>query len=441
MTGPDFVRLSVLTMSNLGDNVQCQRLLSDQLPRSDERCLVVLTGARQVGKTTLAQATYPDVRYLSLDAVETRVALGALPADRWASSVGPALLDEAHKAPAIFDKLKFAYDAGDVDFSALLGSAQIMLLRRVRESLAGRVLLYELWPLTLSELAAGSGPIERPLLLRVVEADDPRAEIDAAPVVLPAETVALRQSADHLAAWGGMPSLLHLSHERRRRWLASYHDTYLQRDLGDLARLSDLEPFHRFQRLAALRSAGIVSYADLARDAGTAPRTARNYLEYLRLSYQVFLLQPFRPSRTAATVKAPKLFWSDVGLVRHLTGNWGPATGALYENLVVAEAVKLLRTAAADVGSFYHRTYGGSEVDLILETSRGILAIEAKSRPTWAPRDFSALRRLAADIGGRFAAGIVVTGSDPVGGSLHDQIERVDDDPPLWAVPFHRLFG
>lgn len=428
-------------MPNFDDSQHYERFLTALLPRSSERSLIVLTGARQVGKTTLARAAYPDVRYLSLDAIETRAALSALPAGSWASSVGAAILDEAHKAPAIFEKLKFAYDSGDIDFSALLGSAQIMLLRRVRETLAGRVLLYELWPLTLAELAANGAAPTPPLLLRVVESDDPRAELDGAPVLLPADTAKLRQAADHLAAWGGMPSLLRLTDERRRRWLASYHDTYLQRDLGDLARLNDLEPFHRFQRLAALRSATLVSYADLARDAGTAPRTARNYLEYLRLSYQVFLLQPYRPSRTASTVKAPKLYWSDIGLVRYLTGAWGPATGALFENLVVAEAVKLLRTTASDVRFFHHRTYGGSEVDLILETARGVVALEAKSRPSWAPRDFSALRRLATDLGNRFMAGIVVTGWNPVGGTVRDQVERVGDDPPLWAVPFHRLFA
>jgi len=417
------------------------RLLATRLPSPAERCLVVVTGARQVGKTTLAQATYPDVRYLSLDAVETRATLNDLPAGRWATSVGSAVLDEAHKAPGVFEKLKFAYDAGDVDFSVLLGSAQIMMLRTVRETLAGRVLLYELWPLTLAELAPPASGSPAPLFARLVAAADPAAELDAAPVLLPEGTLAQRAAADHLAAWGGMPALLGLSDERRRDWLSSYHDTYLQRDLTDLARLSDLEPFHRFQKLAALRSAGIVSYAELARDAGTSPKTARNYLEYLRLSYQAFFLQPYRASRAASTVKAPKIFWSDIGLMRHLSGNWGPVTGALFETLVVAEAMKLLRTVVPAAEAFYHRTHGGSEVDLVVETPHGILAFEAKSRSSWAQRDFRALRRFAADIGDRFMAGIVVTGWDGAGAQGEPQVEQVDDDPSLWAVPFHRLFG
>jgi predicted AAA+ superfamily ATPase len=135
-------------------DLQIQRHLEQRLPPPDKRRLVVLTGARQVGKTTLARAAYPGLRYVNLDAIEDRAALAALPARQWGATVGDAILDEAQKEPAVFEKLKFAYDAGDVRFSALLGSAQIMLLHRVRETLAGRVFLYELWPLCLSELAA-----------------------------------------------------------------------------------------------------------------------------------------------------------------------------------------------------------------------------------------------------------------------------------------------
>jgi predicted AAA+ superfamily ATPase len=402
---------------------------------------VVLTGARQVGKTTLAQAAYPETRYLSLDAIETRATLNGLPAGRWATAVGSAVLDEAQKAPAVFEKLKFAYDRGDVDFSILLGSAQIMMLRSVSETLAGRVLLYELWPLTLAELAADSTTPPLPLFVRLATVADPVGELGGVPTRLPQDTLVLQAASDHLAAWGGMPALLPLADERRRDWLSSYQDTYLRRDLGDLARLSDLEPFHRFQRLAALRSACIVSYAELARDAGASPATARHYLEYLRLSYQVFFLQPFRASRAASTVKAPKLFWSDVGLMRQLSANWGPMTGPVFETLVVSEAMKLLRTIAPTAEAFYHRTYGGSEVDLVVVTPHGVLAFEAKSRSSWAARDFSALRRFAVDVGDRFLAGVVVTGWDRAGVTGEPQVEQVDDDPPLWAVPFHRLFS
>jgi hypothetical protein len=109
------------------------------LPPSTDRRLVLVTGARQVGKTTLVRQVYGGVRYISLDSPEDRQALRAIPAARWATDVGLAVLDEAHKEPSVFEKVKYAYDAGGIDFTALLGSAQILMLERVRETLAGRV--------------------------------------------------------------------------------------------------------------------------------------------------------------------------------------------------------------------------------------------------------------------------------------------------------------
>jgi len=230
-----------------------------------------------------------------------------------------------------------------------------------------------------------------------------------------------------------MPELLHLDSADRRHWLRSYHETYLQRDLADLVRLRDLEPFVTFQRLAALRSGGLLSYADLARDAGLSPATARNYLEYLRLSYQAFLLPPFRENLTSSVVKAPKLYWSDVGTVRHLAGAQGPLTGPLFETLVVAETVKLVRTFGLEAETFFYRTRSGLEVDLVLLTPAGVLAIEAKARPAWAPPDLRGLRALAAALGPRFLGGIVVTSGGPV--------EAARDDRRFWCVPVHRLFA
>ena len=97
---------------------------------------------------------------------------------------------------------------------------------------------------------------------------------------------------DHLQTWGGMPGLLPLPDAERSKWLQSYDATYLERDMGDLARLDDLLPFHRFQRLCALRSAQLLSYSELARDGGLAVNTSRRYIEYLRISYQAFLMPP-----------------------------------------------------------------------------------------------------------------------------------------------------
>jgi len=412
-------------------NIQLKRYLAGRLPPPDTRRLCLLTGARQVGKTTLARAAYPALRYVNLDSAEDRSALRQVPTARWAAEVGPAVLDEAQKEPSLFEKVKHAYDAKAIDISVLLGSAQILMLQRVRESLAGRVFVYELWPLILGEIAATPG---LPLLVRLL-AGDSRIEdvLGAEPRLLLSEQDEPRLAAfTHVARWGGMPELLHLDDADRRQWLRSYHDTWLQRDLADLARLRDLEPFATFQRLAALRTGGLLSYADLARDAGLSAATARNYLEYLRLSYQAFLLPPFRENLTSAVVKTPKLYWSDVGVARHLGGVQGPLTGPLFETLVVAEAVKIVRTLGLEVEPFFYRTRSGLEVDLVLATPAGLLALEAKARPAWDPSDLRGLRALAEALGTRFLGGLVVTSGGP--------LEPARDDRRFWSVPAHRLF-
>ncbi len=113
---------------------------------------MVLTGARQTGKTTLARACYPGLRYLNLDSIEDRDALRTLRTAAWGRTVGPAVLDEAQKEPSVFDKVKWAFDAGEVSFTVLLGSSRLALMQRVRETLAGRAFLFELWPLAAIEL-------------------------------------------------------------------------------------------------------------------------------------------------------------------------------------------------------------------------------------------------------------------------------------------------
>ena len=128
------------------------RWLCTRLPSAGKRRLVVLTGARQTGKTTLARHVYADLRYLNLDAIEEREALRSLRSTSWGRAVGAAVIDEAQKEPGVFDKVKLAYDERQIAFSILLGSSRVLLLDRVRESLAGRAFVYDLWPLMASEL-------------------------------------------------------------------------------------------------------------------------------------------------------------------------------------------------------------------------------------------------------------------------------------------------
>ena len=403
------------------------------MPTSSERGLVLLTGARQTGKTTIAHARYSDLRYVNLDAPENREAVRATPTASWATTFGSAVFDEAQKEPLLFDKIKYAYDGGTVDFSLLLGSSQILLLKRIRESLAGRIRMREIWPLSMSELAAGPGAAEAepPLLDRLLGPESPDQVLRNTPAALTDQAEASSRAAEaHLLAFGGMPALGPLDEDRRWEWLRDYERSYLERDLGDLARLDDLGPFKTFQRLAALRSGSLLNYSALAREAGLAVDTARRYLEYLRLSYQVFLLQPYTNNLTSAVVKTPKLYWTDVGLLRSLTRRRGEADGALFETMVAAETIKWLRTARRDAECRFYRTRSGMEVDLLIENEHGLLGIEIKSAARIGGSDLRGLRQLAEAAGKAWRGGLVVYRGAAV--------RRIDDR--LWAVPSRRLF-
>lgn len=415
-------------------NLQRFRFLKSRLGSYSVPRLVIITGARQTGKTTLARTTYPELNYFNFDAIEIREAIRDVRTDVWAEAIGPAILDEAQKEPAVFDKVKYAFDAGQITQTVLLGSSQILMLQKVRETLAGRAFVYELWPLMACEIpyAADLPPPEPPLLDRLLtEPGNADQLFGRIPNVLLGEPAKHASSTiEHLLAWGGMPALLPLPDEERRKWLQSYEVAYLERDLGDLARLNDLMPFRQLQRLCALRTGQLLSYAELARDAGLSAMTARRYVEYLRLSYQAFLLPPYRTNLTSAVVKSPKVYWSDIGLWRQQTHYRGPMTGPLFETLVVTEVVKWVRTMEREVESAFYRTRAGLEVDLLLTTSYGTWGIEAKAAARLASADWRGLRDVGEALGNQWRGGLVVYNGKT--------IEQLGQD--IWAIPAGRLF-
>ncbi len=404
------------------------------MPDSDKRRLLLITGARQTGKTTLAKHRYASIRYINLDAPENREALRSVASSLWARDIGVAVLDEAQKEPVIFDKVKYAYDDGALSFSVLLGSSQILLLKRIRETLAGRIAIFELWPLMMSEIfnGANKAPPGLPLVDGIFSPKHLDDLFGDQPSILLAEENAMRRAAhDYLLQWGGMPALLPLTVDERLQWLKDYEYTYLERDIADLARLEDLMPFRKFQRLSALRSGRLLNYTELARDAAVSVDTARRYFEYLRLSYQTFILPPYHVNLTSTVIKSPKIYWLDVGLIRCLTGMRELATGEIYESMVVAEIVKWMKTMGCEGDLYFYRTRSGMEVDILFESAAGIVGMEIKSRPTVASKDTTGLKEIAAALRNRWRGGIVIYSGN--------ELKRIAE-PDIWAVPAHRLF-
>jgi hypothetical protein len=173
-----------------------------------------------------------------------------------------------------------------------------------------------------------------------------------------------------------------------------------------------------------------LNYSELARDAGISVDTTRRYLEYLRLSYQVFFLPPFYRNLTSSLIKTPKLYWIDIGILKSICGI-REINGAIYENMVVSEMIKWIKTSQRNANLYFYRTRSGMEVDLILELPQGIIGVEIKYRNNTSVRDCSGLREIAHQLGSEWLGGIVVYNGN-------DIVKLAD--PNIWAVPSWRLF-
>jgi len=202
---------------------------------------------------------------------------------------------------------------------------------------------------------------------------------------------------DRYVRFGGMP-VVHdpdLDDDERHDWLRDYQRTYLERDVADLAALRDLEPFVMAQKAIAERNGRAINWSDLARAAGIAPATARRFLRYLELSYQVIALPPYFRNREKRLTKMPKIHFVDPGVLRTVLGRRGEPSGEEFESAVVAEIYKQARSASLQADFWCFRTYDGREVDLLIETDGGFVAFEIKHASRVADPDARHLRGLA----------------------------------------------
>jgi hypothetical protein len=204
-----------------------------------------------------------------------------------------------------------------------------------------------------------------------------------------------------------------------------------------LGRVADLDQFALAQNLLAARTAQLLSYSEVSRELGVAVNTIKRYVRFLEISYQVVLIRPLLPTVTARLVKSPKLYWTDPGLARLLADRMGPENGPLFETLVLDELLRWLSCQADPPRLHFHRTHGGREVDLILHSAEGVLALEVKAGKAVHPAGIRALVDLLETARvpgvGRDARrlGLVVTRGR--------EVEPLA--PHIWAIPDWRLFG
>lgn len=387
--------------------------------------VVVLMGARQTGKSTLVQAEpfLADRLYLTLDDLAARERAVTSPDDLVRSA--PRLtLDEVQRQPDLMLAIKRAVDSDRPRRPGrfvLTGSANLLLMKRISETLAGRATYVTLWPLSRRE-KLGLG--------RVGLWD----ELMAAPVEEWYDLV--RQQPAAAASWrsearlGGYPTpALELgTDDARAVWFDGYVRTYLERDLQDLAAIDSLVDFRRLMRAACLRLGNLVNQAELGRDTRIPRPTVHRYLNLLETSYQLVRLEPYAVNRTKRLIKTPKLYWSDPGLALHLGGQEEPA-GCHLENLVLVDLLAWRDAQIPRPEILYWRTATDLEVDFVVEHRNGLLAIEVKASGRPGSGDVRALRAFREEYNDFFLGGLL----------LHDGQETQWLSDRILAVPWHQV--
>ena len=361
---------------------------------------VVVTGARQTGKSTLVRELTPGTRrYLSLDDLDV-LDLARTDPETLVGGRQPVTLDEVQREPELLRAVKRAIDRRRTPARFLLtGSANLLLMRRVSETLAGRASYLTLWPMTRRE-QQGSG--------RCGAWDDLLGTADDDWLDVLASEQTETEDWRAVVRRGGFPTpAVHMDTGRERAvWFDGYIRTYLERDLQMLSSIAALPDFRRLMRAACLRLGQLLNQTELGRDVALPQPTVHRYLNLLETSYLLVRVPAYAVNRTKRLIKSPKLYWGDTGVAVHLAGT--DPTGAHLENLVLSDLVawRDARIERADV--FYWRTTIGEEVDFVIESGGRLLPVEVKATSRPRLRDARHLRTFRTEYGAKARAGLLL---------------------------------
>lgn len=399
--------------------------------------VVLLTGARQVGKSTLAQDLIGKnwkASYLTLD--DRAVLDGALrdPDGLISAMPTPVVLDEVQRAPDLLRAIKRRVDREKAAGQYLLtGSANLMTLASVSETLAGRVALHTLMPFGWPER------IERPAPTTLKDLFE--AQTSSALLKKLSKTTGSdgRKEITSTILSGGYPEpALMKSSEVRHRWFDSYRQTYLERDLLSIKSIENIPDFNRLLSLMAFRTGGLLNLSDLSRETGLPFTTLRRYMSLLEVTYQVFLLTPYHANIGKRLVKTPKLFMNDTGMACYLRGadDWSALehqgqVGSMVETWAASEILKLMTVTDYRLHLYFWRTHAGHEVDFLLEFGGKLVAIEVKWSSRVDESALSSLERCHDDLKGKLLRSVILYGGTEV----------VPLSPRIIAIPFAVFFG
>ena len=385
---------------------------------------VLINGARQTGKSTLAQL--PELehmgrQYLTFDDPGVRAAAKRDPNGFIAGLTTPVTLDEVQHATELFPAIKMAIDRKREPGRFLLtGSANVLLLPKLSESLAGRMELLTLWPFSQGEINnVREGFVDALFSNQPAWAS---RECGKNPQ---------RDALFEKVLAGGYPLVLaRKSGARGEAWFQSYLTTILQRDVRDLANIADITAVPRLLSVVAARAGSLLNFADLSRTLALPQTTLKRYFALLEATFLVQLLRPWSGNLGQRAIQTPKVYLNDTGLLAHLLGLTlerlkvdGTTLGGVLENFVLMELRKQSPWNETQPEFYFWRTAAGQEVDLVLEESAGrLVGIEVKAGATLGGSDIRGLQAMASAAGRRWIRGVVLyTGTEviPFSANLH----------------------
>lgn len=417
-----------------------RNITNSLLSRIRNEQIVVITGARQTGKTTLCESLLPQLlnlpfTYISFDDPDERLRFQRSAIAILESLEFPLIiLDEVQKMPSLFDPLKYVADKQtkleQKRVFILTGSSQLLLMKNIKETLAGRTALFHLYPFSLSEvLEAASAPFMTKIWRgRALRDKDLKAFDAISPEVIRRSTTTRNEH----QSWGGYPPVWRRKSEADKiNWLKDYRKTYLDRDILDVGQVANIDNFAIAQKILCARTGQIFSISEVARDLSLAVNTIKRYVNLLSMSFQCHLLHPYYENIGKRFIKSPKIFFPDVGLNRVILGDVKVDSGAVYETWVFSELMKWKQLQPVEPDIFFYRTSGGLEIDFLVCGNGNILPIEAKATEKVSHADGRGLELFISQHKKKSPLGMVVyRGRD---------FKEIRTN--IWAIPDWYLFG
>lgn len=347
------------------------------LKYSKQYPIVALVGPRQSGKTTLAKALFPDYKYLSLENLDLRQYASTDPRG-FLNDQGPfVILDEVQRVPELFPYLQEIVDnRQDPAQYILTGSSQFLLIEKITQSLAGRIVTFKLYPLTYTELFHYPADSNFEEIFRIRHQN--RQHVS--------------QEQLYNLLWTGFYPRIHDKHLDSYKWYENYLLTYAERDIRSLLNVRNLRTFENFLRLCSSQSGQLINYTNLSNSLGVSVPTVKEWISILETSGLIFILPPYFENFSKRIVKTPKIYFVDTGLLCHLLSirniehlKTHPLLGSIFESFIVSECFKRFHNLGENPPLYFWRDQSGNEIDLLIYNGQKSFPVEIKLSQSFHP--------------------------------------------------------